>query len=104
MLHDLKRIDFEKVNGAALRNAPAVLKRWLPDGHLEGNEFVAKNPRRADRRHGSFKVNTYSGKWCDFASGDKGGDLVSLGAYLAGISQGEAARRIADMLGVPLHG
>ena len=103
MRHDHKRIDFERINAAALASVEDILRRWLPDGRIEGTEYVAKNPKRADRRLGSFKVNLRNGKWCDFATRDRGGDLVSLGAFLGGLSQGETARRIADMLGVPLH-
>jgi len=60
---------------------------------------VARNPRRNDRRPGSFKVNLRSGRWADFATGDAGGDLISLRAYLDGIRQGEAARRITREIG-----
>ena len=74
--------------------------RWLPDGRREGDEWSARNPRRADRRRGSFKVNLRTGKWADFATGDKGGDLVALAAFLFRISQSEAARQLADMLGI----
>jgi len=59
---------------------------------------MARNPRRADRHPGSFKINLHTGKWADFASGDRGGDPVSLAAFLFGLSQIEAGRRLADML------
>lgn len=99
-----ERIDFAGINRAALANVHDILRRWLPDGRVDGHEYVARNPRRVDRRHGSFKVNLRTGKWADFATGDRGGDMVSLAAYLAGVGQGEAARRLADMLGIPCHG
>ena len=38
--------------------------------------------------------------WSDFSSGDAGGDVVSLAAYLSGTGQVEAARALADMLGL----
>jgi hypothetical protein len=95
-----RRIDFDAVNAAARAALPALLRRWLPDGKQMGREYVAKNPTRADRRLGSFKVNLNTGKWADFASGDSGGDVVSLAAYLSDTGQGEAARRLADMLGL----
>ena len=60
----------------------------------------ARNPRRADRNPGSFRINTSTGRWADFATDDNGGDVVSLAAYLADIEQAEAARRLADMLGM----
>ena len=44
--------------------------------------YVALNPTRNDRRPGSFKINIRTGRWCDFATGDRGGDPVSLVAYL----------------------
>jgi hypothetical protein len=94
-----KKIDFGLVNRAAIPALPAILARLLPGGRIEGREFVARNPRRADRRLGSFKINLRSGCWCDFATGDKGGDLISLVAYLEGIPQGKAARLLSRMLG-----
>ena len=39
----------------------------------------------------------------DFASGDGGSDLISLVAYLRDCSQGEAARELAEKLGVALY-
>ncbi len=95
-----RRIDFIAINEAALNDLSAILARWLPRGRIEGDEFVALNPRRADRRLGSFKINVKTGRWADFATGDSGGDPVSLAAYLAGCGQAEAARRLAAMLGV----
>jgi hypothetical protein len=101
-------IDFTEINRAALAALPAVLTRILPRGKRVGAEIVALNPRRADRRLGSFKVNRYNGRWADFATGDKGGDPISLVAYLADVSQGEAARLLTRMLGIdaggPRHG
>ena len=94
------RINFARINGAALAVLPSLLKRWLPDGRVEGHEYVARNPTRSDQHCGSFRINLRSGRWSDFATGDRGGDVVSLAAYLAGISQSEAALRLAHMLGV----
>jgi hypothetical protein len=97
-------LDFAAINQAALAAFPAVLNRLLPGGKTIGRELVALNPRRADRKLGSFKINRYNGKWMDFATGDKGGDPVSLVAYLADVSQGEAARLLAQMLGLETGG
>ncbi len=95
-----RRIDFAAVNAAALAALPALLARWLPDGRVTGREFVARNPTRRDRRPGSFRINMQTGKWADFATYDRGGDVVSLAAYLAGTGQADAARKLADMLGM----
>lgn len=93
-------VAFHLVNEAALAALPTILERWLADGHRDGQEYVARNPTRADRRLGSFKVNLATGRWADFATGDRGGDPVSLAAYLFGLSQADAARRLSDMLGL----
>jgi hypothetical protein len=95
-----RQIDFTAINSAALACLPAILNRLLPRGQREGREFVALNPRRADRHLGSFRINLCTGCWADFATGDKGGDPVSLVAYLSDVSQGEAARLLARMLGL----
>ena len=96
-----RQIDFAAINRAAQAALPVLLQRWLPDGRVQGREYVARNPTRHDRRPGSFKVNLISGCWADFSTGDKGGDPVSLAAYLGGLSQAEAARQLASMLGLP---
>jgi hypothetical protein len=93
-------IDFEAINAVALPALPALCARWMPGGKRIGREYVTLNPTRADRRAGSFKVNLQTGRWADFATGDKGGDVVSLAAYLFGIRQTDAARRLADALGI----
>jgi hypothetical protein len=93
-------VDFESINRAALAVLPAILGRLLPDGRIVAGEYVALNPTRIDRRPGSFKINLRTGRWADFATGDRGGDPVSLCAYVEGVSQAEAARRLARMLGL----
>lgn len=94
------RVDFATINAAARSSLPALLGRWLPDGRRLGHEWVARNPRRADRKAGSFSVNMRTGAWGDFATGDKGGDPISLAAFLAGTNQADAARGLARMLGI----
>lgn len=92
--------DFAVINRAALHALPALLARWLPDGRKQGHEYVARNPRRADHSPGSFKVNVTTGRWSDFATGERGGDVISLAAYLHSLRQGEAAQKLAVMLGI----
>lgn len=94
------RLNFDAINRAGLAALPALLDRFAPGGKIHGGEWEGRNPRRADRKPGSFKVNVRTGKWADFASGDRGGDVVSLIAYLTDLGQAEAARRLADLLGV----
>ena len=97
-------IDFDAINAAALPFLHIIVGRWLPVGKRSGAEWVARNPTRADRRPGSFKVNLRTGRWADFAIGAKGGDVISLAAHVFGLSQVEAARRIAALLAIPAEG
>jgi hypothetical protein len=41
-----------------------------------------------------------TGQWADFATGDKGGDVISLAAYLHGLTQSAAAGKISEMIGL----
>lgn len=93
-------LDFRRIADAALASLETLLHEWLPSGHREGHEYKALNPTRSDTRAGSFSVNINSGAWADFATDDKGGDAISLYAYLNAVSQPEAARAIAARLGI----
>jgi hypothetical protein len=95
-----RNVDFKAVNKAAIGYLPSLLRQWCPDGQRRGTEYVALNPTRPDVHPGSFSVNLQSGRWADFATGDRGGDVVSLAAYVFGTSQVEAARSLAEALGV----
>jgi hypothetical protein len=92
-------LDFRQIRETARVLAGQLVPVWLPHGYRMGSEWVACNPTRTDRRPGSFKVNLRTGRWADFATGEGGGDLISLRAYLDGVRQGEAARRIARVIG-----
>jgi hypothetical protein len=98
------RLNFATINRVALPALPAILGRLVPGGRAIAGEYVARNPTRLDRRAGSFKISLRSGRWADFATGDAGGDVVSLVAYLEGKSQGDAARLLAGMLGMKSGG
>lgn len=95
---DSTKLDYQGIASAALTAAGELLKEWLPDGHARGKEWVSKNPTRRDQSEGSFSVNMTTGSWGDFATDDGGGDLISLHAYLTGLSQSQAAVEVADRL------
>lgn len=98
-------IDFKAVAAAAVREAAHLVPRWLRDGRVEGNEWVAVNPNRpGSDGSGAFRVNLHTGAWADFAGTDKGGDLISLLAYIRGIGQAEACRLLAAELGIDAAG
>lgn len=89
---------FSTVNGAALSKLPSLLSEWFPAGHLAGREFECGNINGTPGR--SFKVNTQTGAWADFAGVEKGGDPISLYAARHGLKQGEAALRLGRELGL----
>ena len=91
-------VSFEEVKRSALANIEWLLPQWLPGGRWRRQEYVVRNPRRNDTRAGSFKINKATGKWADFATDDRGGDLISLNAYLSDISQRQSALAIKRLL------
>jgi hypothetical protein len=91
-------IDYRELNRAIVPSYGYLLGIWLPGGRVQGSEYIARNPRRRDKSAGSFKVNMRTGKWCDFATGDGGGDMISLYAYLTCQSQHRAALGIINQL------
>ena len=93
-------LDFKALNRLALQKLPAVLARFLPGGIMRGPEYIARNPTRTDRALGSFKINLHTGRWADFATGDGGGDIISLVAYVGNTGQMEAAIHLAEQLGI----
>lgn len=91
---------FRMVNDAARGQIKSLAERWLDRTRVSGDNLMALNPTRADRNIGSFSINTRTGLWADFATDDRGGDIISFYAYLQGVSQIEAARELAKLLGV----
>ena len=95
---------FSRVSEAALIRFDNVMA-WLglEGGKHSGPEYLPLNPRRGDHAPGSFSINKATGAWADFADDAKGGDLVSLVAYLHGTKQLAAADALADYLGLPVR-
>ena len=95
------QISFEAVNGYLLPRFGTIVMDWIPGGKLKGREYVVRNPTRDDHNPGSFNINVENGVWEDFAIGDKGGDSVSLYAYIKGIGQVEAVKSIIEEQNIP---
>jgi hypothetical protein len=92
--------DFRLIADTALSRSSTLIPAWLPGGKWQGDEWVARNPKRNDQHSGSFKVNRKTFAWADFATADRGRDAVSLYAWLHDLTQGDAARRLAVELGL----
>lgn len=72
-----------ELDAQLLPYAQVLLSDWCGDIQVSGHEITMRNPRRADESLGSFKFNTETGAWSDFAIPDfKGHGLTSLYAHL----------------------
>ena len=94
---------FDMINERVLPALNSLVPSILPQGRQRGHLWVALNPTRPDRTLGSFKTNLRTGQWIDHATGDKGGDVISLAAYVYGMTQGNAADYIAGIMGVAIN-
>jgi len=88
-----RELDFDGLAQALLLRVGDLLPSWLPGGRLRGHEYVCGNLQGGPGD--SLSINTRTGRWADFASNEKGGDLVSLFAAIRGIGQGEAAKELS---------
>jgi hypothetical protein len=85
-------IDFEGLAARLLSDSRSILESWFPAGKWRGREFVVGNLSGDPGE--SLSINSASGLWKDFASGESGGDLISLHAARTGMTQVEAAMEL----------
>ena len=95
----MNKINFSQVKNFLKGHEEGILRRLLPTAKKAGNEYIALNPTRNDKNLGSFRINTTNGKWADFATGDKGGDIISLYAYIKSVNQLTAAKELLRFVG-----
>ena len=99
------RPDFAAINAAAAQRAEDVCRRLLPGGRRIGADWTCADLSGAPG--GSLRVciaGPRSGCWIDHATGERGGDFVSLAAAVARLTQTAAAHELARMLGLPAEG
>ena len=90
------KIDFQRINDAALSCLESLLWSWFPAGRREGPEFkIGGLSGEAGR---SMSINLRTGVWSDFAGGFGGSDPISLLAAIRSCDQGDAARELDEML------
>lgn len=85
-------IDFKSLADELLGRSKSLLESWFPAGKYRGSEYVLGDLSGSAGE--SLSINWRTGFWKDFASGDAGGDLISLYAAAHGISQLEAAKEL----------
>lgn len=89
----LPPIRFEALADALLARSEHIVPAWLPGGHRNGHEWVCGSLQGGKGK--SCSVNLIKGAWADFASGEQGGDLISLYAAVHGLTMGKAAVQVA---------
>lgn len=94
----LPPIKFEALASALLDRAEALVAQWLPGGKREGREY--KCGSLSGGAGSSCSVNLTNGRWSDFATDEKGGDLIALYAAINGLDMGAAAVQLARELGL----
>lgn len=94
--NNYSQIDFQALNEAALKHCPRLLEKLLPGGRVVGKRYHCATIRGG--KGDSCRIELETGLWADFATDDKGGDIISLVAAIKGVKQPEAARILADMI------
>ena len=74
-----------------------ILKRLVGNGKIEGGDYVALNPRRSDKKTGSFRIDIASGKFHDFATGDSGSGIIDLTAFVYDCDLLTAAQKLQQL-------
>ena len=95
-------IDYTALNARLLGNSESLLNQWFPDGRKIGCEY--KVAGLSGGKGMSLSINCKTGAWADFATGDKGGDMISLYAAMHGLTQSSAASELEphiDMMREP---
>jgi len=100
-------LDFRRINDTALQQIDALLREWLPNGRVIGDEFCIGNLQgEASKKKtgGSLRIHRIGNKagvWKDFATGEGGTDLISLyAAIYTNNDQGAAATKLAQRFNI----
>lgn len=87
-------MDFQSLSFELLSRSEMLCQEWFPAGKKRGREYVVGDLQGNPGE--SLSINLRTGVWSDFASGEGGGDLISLYAAMNSIEQGEAYKRLTN--------
>lgn len=90
-------VAFETLAGWLLQRAEELLPQWLPAGKWIGPEWCLGDLH--NERGQSLRINRQSGLWSDFATGQKGRDLIALWAAMRDLQQLDSAKELAEKYG-----
>jgi hypothetical protein len=85
-------MDFRALAQRLLISSETLVPQWLPGGRRRGHEWVCGDLSGGEGA--SLSVNLLSGRWADFATSDRGGDLVDLYAAIHELTLLEAYREL----------
>jgi hypothetical protein len=87
-------IDIKQIAESLIPSQETILTQICPGGTISGREYQAGAITGGPGK--SFSFNLQTGKWADFATGEKGGDIISLYAQVNRINNAEAARILQE--------
>ena len=88
-----------KLDASLLPYSEYLLNQWCGECQVSGNEITMLNPLRDDKTLGSFKFNTLTGLYCDFAvEGFSGFGLCHLFSRIKEISLSESVAQLLQLL------
>jgi putative DNA primase/helicase len=88
------KLDFSALAQRLLVSSETLVPQWLPGGRRRGHEWVCGDLSGGEGT--SLSVNLLSGRWADFATSDRGGDLIDLYAAIHELTMAEAYRELDD--------
>lgn len=95
---DLPPLKYADLAAELLPRAEELVAAWLPGGKRLGHEWQCGS--LAGGAGGSCSVNLVTGAWADFASDEKGKDLLSLYAAIHGLTMAKACVELARAEGL----
>ncbi len=93
------KVNFQTVKQKYRENPLSILQELVGAGEVQGGDYVALNPRRNDRHRGSFRIKISTGGFYDFATGDKGGSIIDLVAFVYDCEVIEAVAKLRNFWG-----
>lgn len=85
-------VEFKTLNGRLLSQSYRFLADLFPNGYKKGPRFYVGD--LAGSKGKSLVIHIEKGFWIDFATDQKGGDLISLYAAVHNIPQSQALIRL----------
>jgi len=90
-------ISFVEIKQRYSENPLPILRELVGAGEIQGSNYVALNPRRNDKHRGSFRIDIATGRFYDFATGDRGGSVIDLAMFVYNCGIVEAAQKLQQL-------